>query len=456
MPIMNSMTICYLHDRPARKPLITKIFSLFHVLILLSGAFVLSSCEDEGTLIGKGILPGSDFVSVFSTDTLTMKSFTRYTDSIPSLNPSTSYLGRIYDPYFGTTTAAFVSQLRLSEEWSHDFITIDSIKLVLTLSPAVGDTAGPHYLRMQEIDRQIYVDTVYYSNDPIPLTGFSIPDIQLPQMRTDTINQIIVDIPNSFGEYITRNMGMLFHDNSRPDFRSYFKGLKFSLVSSGDPIFLSLSLASPGVLSISQNYFVMYFHDEVDVPDEYFFILDAKTNNARFNTFFHNFDDADPVRKISHINDTYRDTLTYLQSFNGVYTRIEIPGLAELKSNTDFDGISVNKARLICPVHYDGEIYKPATFPSQLFMRYYTATGAKYLVPDYSISSTFFDGTKDTLNSVYNFNIASYLQYYFEDSDNDLLPVFDLVLPSGASTNAILKANNSSSPLKFEFTYTRF
>ena len=40
-----------------------------------------------------------------------------YDDSVRTDNPSVSYLGQIYDPYFGTTTAEFVTQIRLGCKW---------------------------------------------------------------------------------------------------------------------------------------------------------------------------------------------------------------------------------------------------------------------------------------------------------------------------------------------------
>ena len=53
---------------------------------------------------------------------------------------------------------------------------------------------------------------------------------------------------------------------------------------------------------------------------------------------------------IKHINDGYRDTLSYLQSLNGVYTKIILPGLEKMKNDPSFGKIAVNKARLTVPV----------------------------------------------------------------------------------------------------------
>ena len=45
--------------------------------------------------------------------------------------PLISYLGQIYDPYFGTTTAGFVTQIRLDRDGMDQPFTVDSVKLFL-------------------------------------------------------------------------------------------------------------------------------------------------------------------------------------------------------------------------------------------------------------------------------------------------------------------------------------
>ena len=119
-------------------------------------------------------------------------------------------------------------------------------------------------------------------------------------------------------------------------------------------------------------------------------------------------------------------------------------------------GIAVNKARIIMPIFYDDDIYTPKTVPSQLYLRYVTTSGSKYIVPDYSISPSFFDGKPDTTNAVYNLNVATFLQGYLEDKTGKLKPELELFMNPASSNNVILKANKSRTPVKFEFTYTRF
>ena len=314
----------------------------------------MNSCEENASKIGNSLLPPTDFFAIKSTDTIKVKSYTMYSDSIRSDNPATSYLGQLYDPYFGKTTAELVCQLRLTDSLNNlNFFVVDSITLNLKLLTVKGSVSEPQYLRLSEIAKEIYTDSAYYSNQIPPLTGFKVDDILLPTLKADTINDIKVVVPTSFGEYLTRgDRSMLFMSDSRPDFRSWFKGLYFQIYSPNDPIFVSLSVASPGSTGTYSNYFTLYYHDEYGTGYQYLFLLDATNTNASYNIYKHDFTAGEAGKKIPHINDNYLDTLSYAQTMFGVYTRFEIPGLSDIKKSADLKNIAVNKARLILPVAY--------------------------------------------------------------------------------------------------------
>jgi hypothetical protein len=459
MPIMNFMTRYY-HNYFHLLRSSSEYFSNKLVLPLLAGLIILvSSCEENPSLIGSKILLGTDFVTIKSTDSISVRSYTMFSDSVESGNPAVSYLGQLKDPYFGTTTAELVTQLRLGAEWDDKSFVIDSIKLFLKLLTVTGNVDGQHYLRFSKIADQLYADSAYYSSRPVTLSGYTSSDLLLPALKADTVNDIVIKLPdNIFGDTLTRDTSMFFHSSSKPDFRSYFRGLYFQLISSGDPIFVSLSVAPPGSYSMYSNYFTFYMKDNNASQKTFFFILDAVTRNASYNKYSFNRDAADPGKKILHIGREYRDTVSYVQTMNGVYTKIELPGLKTLKSDPSMTNFSINKARLIIPVFYDNNIYKPSTIPNPIYLRYITSTGMKYIVPDYSLNPSFFDGTADTTATVnvYNLNIPAFVQYYLDDKSDKIKPELEIFLSSGLSNNVILKANDSHPSIKFEFTYTKF
>jgi Domain of unknown function (DUF4270) len=203
-------------------------------------------------------------------------------------------------------------------------------------------------------------------------------------------------------------------------------------------------------------------HDTNGDPLSYNFLLDSKSPHAAYNLFNHDFNTAEPGKKIQHINDKYPDTLTYLQNMNGVFTRIEIPSLKLLKNDPLLKNIAVNRARLIIP--FVTEAANPVyskTIPSIVYLRYITSKGAKYLVRDADPirgpGATFYDGKPDTTTAfAYNINIATYLQDYLEDTNDSLTSDLELFLLPTSPYNAVLKANKSKKPVKFELTYTKF
>ena len=434
------------------------LFKIIRLSLFALAIVFMNSCEEGATNIGSDLLPGSDYVSIGSTDTISAWSYTMFDEAVRTENPSTSYFGHIYDPYFGTTTAEFVTEIRMAAEWDVRPFFIDSVRLFLKLLDVQGEESDlVHTLRISEIAERIYTDSAYYSNTTVPLTGYELADIELPILKPDTINDIVINLPVEFGEYLTRDTSKLFHSNTKPDFRSFFHGILFSINPSTEPLLASLSLSPPASLGGYSNVLALYMHDDSDEPKQFYFVMDATNRNASFNLFSHDFDAADPDKKIEHINDGYRDTLSYLQYLNGVYTKVDLPGLGILKNDPSFGNIGVNKARLTIPVFFDGDLYKASTAPPQLYLRYKTRSGLKYIVPDYNIDQygDFFDGRIDSTNNVYKFNIVAFLQGYFEDATDEILPELEVFQFSG-TRNVIFKANDNKTPVKFEFTFTRF
>ncbi len=456
-PITIFMTRFYYNCLPyCRRVSVYKIpFQIYSLVVLGVFLLLMNSCEADPTKIGIRLLPGSDFSAVYATDTISPFSYTWYDDSVATSNQYYGNVGITYDPYFGITKSDLITQIRLEAKWEDDIFTVDSVKLFMRFRSVKGVPDLNPSLKISEISEEINIDSTYYSNYEIGFTGYEIPEIPLPVLRTDTVNSVVLDLPVEFANYLLRDTNFLFHSNRVPDFRSYFKGLNFSLTGTS-PLLLTLRLEPPAVGEYYQNYIKVYYHDEEDTEKDYSFIIDAVAGNAHYNRFSHDYDAAEPDKKIRFINEFEKDTLSYAQSMSGVYTRVLLPGLEDIKNNSDYSGISVNKARLIVPVFLDGENYTKLSIPSILMLRYTKADGEKLIVPDYIINSTFYDGIADTVNLKYSFNLVTFIQQYLEDTSDEVKPELDIVVPSGITENVILKANDSSNPVKFEFTYTKF
>lgn len=470
MPIMTSMTRYYNISRHTFRKVSVHIFSLALFSVF---AFFTASCEKDILKIGTDLLPAEDFVSISSIDTMSVFSYTMYDNKIQSDNPAVTYLGQISDPVFGITTTEFVTQLRLDAKWTGGgHVTIDSVNMYLHLLSASGSINTPHKMKISEISDMLYPDSVYYSNKRPNLDGFSVDTLVLPPvLYGDT--SVVIKLPKAFGERIFRDPSQLFYDPEHihftpgfPDFRSYFRGIYVQLMPSTDPILVSLLLSPPVANSTSHpsstNFIAIFLTDSLGTKGEYDLVLDARAINGAYNIYSHNYLAAAPELRIKHINDNYKDDLSYLQYLNGVYTKIVLPGLEKLKTEGTLGRIAVNKARLVVPVHFtDSTKFISQTLPLQLVLRYKTNTG-KYPVPDYSMGSAgadqshiFFDGTLDSVARVYNFNIPQFVQLYLEDEVNLVQPELEIYQGSG-TRNVIFEANKSKKPVKFEFTYTKF
>jgi Domain of unknown function (DUF4270) len=418
------------------------------------------SCEGGPTKVGSDLLPSSDFVVIASTDTLSVRSYTMYDNKFPTSDPAKSFIGSVRDPYFGTTSAGFVSQVRLSQPWTFGPVAVDSVRLFLRIVSLKGGASGQeNILRISEIANQIFADSTYYSNTQTDTTDFEVT-ATLPPMTADTTNDIKISLPIDFGEYLIRDTTKLFYSVSEPDFRSFFKGVYFRLSSSHEPLMISFDLTSTVPTNgVYNNFFVIYLHDTAFVPHKYYFILDPVHKNVSYNKFTNDFTTADPDKRIPHINDlNYRDTLSYIQALNGVYTKIVFPGLDSLKKKLSAGRFSINKARLTVPVYYDGSLYTPTTVPPSLLLRYENKEGLKLDVPDYTIDDThkFFDGNLYLLDSLYSFNIPKYIQLYLEDKNGDYKPELEIYQDRTGFRNVILKANASKTPVKFEMAFTKY
>lgn len=460
MPIMNFMTNFYRKVKDTGNPACNISFSnhlLFSGIVLFAALF-LFSCTEEFTDIGINLLPSKDFVNIRSNDTITVESFTEYRDSVPTRNKTYSYLGGLYDPYFGSVSSDFVAQLRLTQRWPSggDNVIIDSVKLYLYISGAKGELGVDQIISLWEITEKLSSDSVYYSTRD-PHAGYYIGSFALPRVEKDSAQTLQVSLPLSFGEYLLRDTTKLFQGGSGEDFRDFFKGVYVTVKEAGESqgkgvieggrqlLILPFESGSSAV----PFYITIYYHTYKASNLNFNFIIN--NNSVRYNRYYHDFSSAEPEKRIVHINDGQKDTLSYLQAFYGVYTRIIMKGLSSFRDSLP---IAVNRARLSVPVFIDGEIYEKTNMPSPVYLIYKSKEGYNYIVPDYYMSSDFYNGKFNSTTLSYTFNIAAFVQSYLEGK----IPEPELIMSLGDNEyrNIIFKANTSNSPAKFELTYTRY
>lgn len=400
----------------------------------------LNSCEEDPSRIGGSILPSVDFDQLGVTDTLTVDMYTMFIDTIRSSMPSSSYMGKYSDPVFGTTTAGFVTQLWLYANWPGGGIgSVDSVMFYLSIYDIIGADEGDGILNIYEIDKYIDEDSVYYVNSDVPLKELLV-SIPLAGITGDTL--LTYKLGASLGETLLRDTTKLFLSSDSADFRTSFYGLYFEYLPTAEDHIFDVDILS------GNSFFNVHYTNGEGQDAIYSYSINSKC--VRYNRSLHDFTTADSDKKINHINDNVKDTLTYLQSFQGVFTRVDIPGLEALKTGKQ---LGVNKASLVLPAFKNDDYFTEDNLISAILLaRYINSEGEKEYLPDYLLSSDFFDGAYYSLDTEFRINIVNFIQMYFDGEIQE--PSFELFIPSNIKNNIILRSNNPEVPCKLELVYT--
>lgn len=411
------------------------------ILAVTALVAIVIACEEEPSPIGAGILPSADTASLIITDTFSIRAYTMYDDSVRT-NDSSYYFGKRYSPYFGTTTVELVTQLNLLQKWPGTGLhEVDSVKLLFSVTSYDGDTLHHNQVvQLFEISEFLTREAEYYSNKPVAVKKY-FGAFYLDTLGTNRVAE--VNLPVSFGEYLLRDTSMLFVDSKVPDFRDYFRGLYIRLIENPYSAFIKLNT------STSTSGIVIYYRNAALENKIFMFVLSDKA--ARYKRILHDFETAEPEKKIKHINDYVQDSLVYQQMVNGVYTRIEIPGLEALRR---YLPASVNKARLIMPVHIDGTVFTDETVPQYIYLRYKNKNGAKVIVPDMRLGYNYFNGFYNEDTDNYALNLASFVQEYLEGRISE--PVVEIFMPAGYDSDLILKANHAKKSMRLELVMSKF
>ncbi|HVN59221.1 MAG TPA: DUF4270 family protein [Bacteroidales bacterium] len=426
---------------------------IFLPVIIITFLLLSSSCNEISTDIGNGLLPGSDFANVQSTDTIVPRSYTTYNSRVVSSGTRYSYIGGLHNPYFGDTYGDLVCQLRLAGKYSGGQPTVDSVKLNVTIAGAKGDTTLNPAVRLDEITDQLYSDSTYYS-DRVPNLSTYLGTYPLGVVPKDSSYSVSVDMPISVGKYLMRDTLKLNQEgDSSTDWRYFFKGVLVSL-QDGSPLTKGGFSTIPELLLLDSYYepiyIRVYYHTPTSTSVYYYDFLFNK-NCVSYNRYYHDRTTADPLLAIKHVNDGIMDTLTCIQSIHGMTATIKLNGLEAYKG---MKNISVNKARLIYRANMDGVYFTATKVPSQLYLYYADTASLSKVVPDYTIYPTFFGGAFNSTSLTYSFNIAAFVQDYLKGIIPK--PELEIKLGDGDVQSALLRNIGSTTPPTFTFVYTRF
>ena len=433
---MTFMTRSYNRKRDNNHNAVTAGLSKHILPLLIAIPVILASCSDNPTKIGIGLLPESDFMAMYSTDTIGVKAYTMYDDSAITANDPTMVAGRITDEYFGNTNCDFVTQLRIIAAWPEKAYTVDSVSFYFNASAVSGDTTAVHYLRLYETGTTLLDSTDYYSTQD-PDTIKFLGEYLLPPLKADTSYR--VPLETWVGNYLFRDTSMF---NPPTDFyKEFFRGLYVGIRSETNPILVTMTTADNPVM------ITVHYHDAEALAYTYSFLSTDRAVN--YNRFIHDPAAAAPDKRINHINDMFADTAVYFQTYDGVFPRLDLPSLESFRN---IPRLAVNKARLYIPVHLDADTYIEKNLPVQIYLRYRTSEGKLIALPDLVHDASFMDGTYYSADDDYVFNITSFVQQYLDGKIEE--PSVEMYYPSSVDKNVIFSVNGNNPTIRFEFAYT--
>ena len=415
----------------------TIIVPLFSLLLA-----ALSSCSQDPVKIGIELLPGNDFIEIGSTDTIGIRAYTMYNDLTLSTDYTRMVAGSVYDDYFGTTYCDLVTQLRVMTKWPAREFEVDSV--LLTFMPARvsgNDSTAIHFIRLLESGTLITDSTDFYTGqDPDTITFLG--EYRLPDLEAGS--SAVIKLHNWVGEYLLRDTTMLLPPSRF--YQEYFKGLYVAIKSETEPIMVEMNASDQ--VSIDPLGITIFYHSDTL---KYNYSLVATPRAVNYNRFTHDRSTASPSLQITHVNDMVLDTSVYLQSYMGVYVKLDMPSL---ESYRNLPNLAVNKARIIAPVHLDDEYFPEKDIPTQIYVRYRNSEGREFPIPDLVHDVTFMDGKYYSDKDSYIFNITSFVQAYLGGEIDE--PSVELYLPLSAVKNVIFKANTNEPAFRLEFAYTLY
>jgi len=439
---------------------------------ILGFAFILISlwsCTDNPGKVGYDLLPAGDLVMVFKDSTYTVSGLHAITETDGNQRtdePNYNLLGTFNDPIFGKTKADVALQFRIdSFPARKNVVAIDSLVLYLLYNEIYGDTKSQQNFKIYELASDLSKDSKYYQdinlksmvNSQVLANYNYTPKFKLDSLTTNTkskaypkdtvIQTMRIHLDQSFASRLMAADSLTMSSNEA--FMNYFKGL---YIESGD---LSSGGAIMKVKTIANgSKMVMYYHTATDTLLKINYKIND--NSARVSSFAHDYSLTAFASKLG--NNQVQDTLLYLQTSGGLRSYIQIPNLGTW---TDSSNFAINKAEIIFKVDTLLSNVKKFTPPSQLV---FSAIGVdtlgnqiKYLPKDFEFSPVYYNGSYDTTDNTYRFNIANHLQQIIEEVSGKENMGFYLATSQPVSTfrRVVLKGPGSKDGIKLQIVYSK-
>ena len=397
-----------------------KVFTLS-----LVSALILNSCTDPAN-IGLEVQPPSDSIIISSLLSGNFELKTVSEDSLRTDNSVSLILGQIDDQIFGTNIGGFVTQLLLTEN-NIDLGSnpiVDSVILSYSYSGFYGDLASFTNIEVQQINYDIYRDSVYYSNS-YELNPGSMNNVDNFIISENSENPFLkINLTNDFGQSILNLGNDVLKDNS--SFLEQFKGISVSSFGSNCMLYLNQSG--------SNSFLKVYYHNDNSNSDTLSLDFELSGDAASFSLF-------NNKNSLLIIDDTSQ---IYIQSMAGYRADISIDNIDSLKKV--LDNKVINKVSLEFSLSENSQ-YEFNAHDKLVLVRV-DENGNNVFLSDFVLEGDqYFGGYLD--QDKYEFNIT---RYFYQLLTNSSFSSKLRLLPVGAAVNANRTIIDNEVKLKINYS----
>lgn len=454
----------------------TPLIALLSTLTVASLLFF-TSCTEVDKTLGADMIPTGEQQDLV-VDTIYPYAFTVTLDSVATGHTGIALIGSTYSPMFGLSEYSTATQL-LPFYDSVKFGTnpvCDSLVLELILYRKKGNESARQTIKVYELKKRLYADSTYYAStdpadfyDPTALLGATIYGGE------DTLR---IRLDKSYGTRLlsTPESAMIKAGDTLATFKDMFKGVY--LVSENSlrgserlNEFNAAALMKLHYSNAEKQDTVCYYY--VDVPG-----LSSSTYIAspRFNAIKHRYDEANPLLKVNHLNDTVPstglDSVVYIQGQYGAtpYINIAYSTLSEwmAKKQLKAEDVVIARAELVVEMQNFSD-FDIKNYPDSLgaFTLQNTYYNIGCLASFYN--SALFNGTKNATLKKYSMNITRdihygirkkrdtkfYLSPYSISGSGQSYDPYQYYLKQSDPLCAVLKGTKNSKPIKLIISYSK-
>ncbi|WP_143306692.1 DUF4270 family protein [Chitinophaga vietnamensis] len=406
--------------------------NLSFVAAFFTVLYTSSGCN-ESTILGNNLIPPGDFVNAKDTtiNGIIANNILTYDSSI--INGYTYFkriLGSITaDQVFGKTTAALYMQVGLPSSgftFAGTGQTLDSVVLSVSYMGYIGDSASSQTFRVYRMNEPGFkIDSNYRYNKPLSynpgellgtatVTPLGLRD-SVSIYGTKETAQLRIKLSSAFGnDLLAQTADGAFKNDSA--FRAYLKGFAIMpdtmSANNKNMIYVDMNNANTKLTVFYKN----------STKDSLRATFAFNSLNSAHSTFFLRNYNGSEASKYINTNNPAGDSILFLQTNPGVFTRIKIPGLE------NFPNALINKAELVITQVTVGQPDRNDIFvePNTLTLRQYTNGDSTKLPVDYSGGSDYFGGKKQVVTNFggvmiaqYKFNLARYLQLLIKKTETN-------------------------------------